>query len=220
MAGRCGVGVSKRCLQVMSICRNMSCRNASTSRLALGARQLSASSSSPTQVSIAEEVQMAPVAVDGDPDADRVYEMTGQTGSLCYMAPEVLLGCFYNQKARSWAPFALYTTDDRKLPAIHGDLETLCSPRGWRRSSAVVTGSICQIDDCPLCRRLMSSASAWCSGRSSSTSLRSPPSPSKVHSILANAGLTVRKHTDTDRAQRPGRACVQLLSSGSPLTCA
>ena len=35
-----------------------------------------------------------------DPDADRVYEMTGQTGSLCYMAPEVLLGCFYNQKAR------------------------------------------------------------------------------------------------------------------------
>ena len=51
------------------------------------------------QVSIAEEVQTAPVSGD-DPDADRVYEMTGQTGSLCYMAPEVLLGCFYNQKAR------------------------------------------------------------------------------------------------------------------------
>ena len=48
---------------------------------------------------------MAPEAADGDPDADRVYEMTGQTGSLCYMAPEVLLGCFYNQKAR-WAAAA------------------------------------------------------------------------------------------------------------------
>ncbi len=58
-----------------------------------------------TQVSIAEEVQMAAVPADGgDPDADRVYEMTGQTGSLCYMAPEVLLGCFYNQKARWGSP--------------------------------------------------------------------------------------------------------------------
>jgi len=56
-------------------------------------------------VSIAEEVQMAALPVDGgDPDADRVYEMTGQTGSLCYMAPEVLLGCFYNQKASAAAP--------------------------------------------------------------------------------------------------------------------
>ena len=48
-------------------------------------------------MSIAEEVQTAPAPAD---EADRVYEMTGQTGSLCYMAPEVLLGCFYNQKAR------------------------------------------------------------------------------------------------------------------------
>ncbi len=48
---------------------------------------------------------MAALPVDGgDPDADRVYEMTGQTGSLCYMAPEVLLGCFYNQKASAAAP--------------------------------------------------------------------------------------------------------------------
>lgn len=69
------------------------------------------------QVSIAEEVQTAapPAAADsggGDPDADRVYEMTGQTGSLCYMAPEVLLGCFYNQKARRAAAAVAVTRFD------------------------------------------------------------------------------------------------------------
>ena len=59
----------------------------------------------------------APPADGGDPDADRVYEMTGQTGSLCYMAPEVLLGCFYNQKARRQRT-SVFITLNRPVPKL------------------------------------------------------------------------------------------------------